>query len=168
MVEAANRSRRPHNFKSGDRVLLDTANLPITYANVASSSRKLQHRFAGPFKLGTQHGENSFKLEDLPAHWRIHDVFNVDRFRLDTSDKSRPQQRPPPLRSSKRMGEEWEVKEILNHRGSTMKNLEYEVKWVGYEATTWEPIQNIKGTSNEALLDYHTEHGLRLYKWMKE
>lgn len=167
MVEAANRSRRPHNFKTGDKVFLDTANLPIAYANVTSSSRKLQHRFAGPFKLGTQYGENSFRLEDLPTHWRIHDVFNVDRFRLDTSDKSRPQQAPPPLRTSARTGSEWEIEELRNHRGTTAKNLEYEVKWLGYKETTWENIANLKGTANDFLREYHERHGLRIYKWMK-
>jgi hypothetical protein len=52
MVEPGNRRRRPHNFRTGDKVFLDTTNLPIGYANVASTSRKLQHRFSGPFQLG--------------------------------------------------------------------------------------------------------------------
>jgi hypothetical protein len=146
-----------------DKVFLDTTNLPIGYANVASTSRKLQHRFAVPFQLGKQHRDNAFRIEDILSHWRIHDVFNVDRFRLDTSDLSRAPKPPPPLRSTARKGEEWEVQEILNHRGAKMADLEYEIKWVGYDELTWEPIEYLKGTSNEFLRKYHQENGLRVY-----
>ena len=166
MVEIANRKRQPHSFKTGDRVFLDTSNLPIGYANVSSSSRKLQHRFAGPFQLGEQFGENAFRLADLPSHWRVHDVFNVDRFRLDTSDPGRMQQPPPPLRSTAKKGNEWELQEILQHRGKTMHDLEYEVKWVGYDKTSWEPVDMLKGSANDLVRDYHKAHGLRIYKWM--
>lgn len=43
MAADANESRRPHDFRTGDRVLLSTAKLPIAYANASSSSRKLQY-----------------------------------------------------------------------------------------------------------------------------
>jgi hypothetical protein len=168
MAEEANRTRRPHNFKTGDRVFLDTKNLPIGYANVSSASRKLQHRFTGPFRLGKQHGQNAFQLDDLPSHWRLHDVFNVDRLRPDTSDTSRTQQPPPPLRSTAKLGAEWEIESIRGHHGSTMKDLQYEVKWAGYDKTTWEPILCLKGTANEFLRAYHEKEKLRVYNWMRE
>jgi hypothetical protein len=63
-------------------------------------------------------------------------VFNVDRFHLDTSDLSRAQKPTPPLRSTARKVEEWEVQEILNHRAAKMADFEYEIKWVGYDEST--------------------------------
>jgi hypothetical protein len=131
---------------------------------VASTSRKLQHRFVGRSQLGKHHGDYAFRIEDIPGHWGIHDVFNVGRFRLDTSDLSRAQKPPPPLRSTARKGEEWVVQEILNHSGAKMADLEYEIKWVGYDESTWEPIEYLKGTSNEFLRKYHQKNGLRVYK----
>lgn len=42
----------PHDFKVGDMVFLKTKHLPATYANLNdATSRKLQHRFAGPFEI---------------------------------------------------------------------------------------------------------------------
>jgi hypothetical protein len=63
-------------------------------------------------------------------------------------------------------GEEWEVQEILNHRGAKMADLEYKIKRVGYDESTWEPIEYLKGTSIEFLRKFHQENGLRVYKWM--
>jgi hypothetical protein len=68
---------------------------------------------------------------------------------------------PPLLRSTLRQGDEWEVEAILGHNGSTMTDLEYCLKWLGYEPT-WEPISDLKGTANELLKEYHERHGLRV------
>jgi hypothetical protein len=35
-----------------------------------------------------------------------------------------------------RKGKEWEVKRIVNDGGSKIANLEYEVKWIGYDKST--------------------------------
>jgi hypothetical protein len=115
--------------------------------------------------LGIQYGENAFEIVDFPSHWRLHNVFNVDRFKLYTADLSRPTPPRPPLRSTVRHTDEWEVEAILNHNGTTMRDLEYHIKWVGYEPT-WEPVMDLKGTANELLREYHKAHGLRVYKWM--
>lgn len=64
------------------------------------------------------------------------------------------------------MGDECEVEAILEHAGSTMKDLEYRVKWVGDDAT-WESISHLRGTANELLREYHERQGLRVYNWMR-
>jgi hypothetical protein len=145
MAMAANEHRRAHSFRTGDKVLINTSKLPMSYANVQSSSRKLQHRFAGPFVLGKQYGEKAFEIVDFFSPWRLHNVFNVDRFKLDTADPSRPTPPPPPLRSTIHHGDEWEVAAILNQNRTTMRDLEYHLKWVGYEPT-WERVMDLKGT----------------------
>jgi hypothetical protein len=90
----------------------------------------------------------------------------MDRFKHYTTDVSRTYQPLPLLRSTARCGDEWEVEDILDHRGSTMRDLEYKVQWVGYDPT-WKNITDLKGTANEVLREYHTKHQLRVYKWME-
>jgi hypothetical protein len=128
MVAQANVSRREHNFTTRDKVFLNTRKLPIDYANMFSASRKLQHRFTSPFTLGKQHGKNAFELEDFPVHWKLHNVFNVDRLKLDTSDKNPTLLPLLPLRSILHLGEEFEVEAILDHRGSILHNLQYQIQ----------------------------------------
>ena len=42
------------------------------------------------------------------------------------------------------------------------------VKWVGYNDATWEPLANLRGSSNELLREYHSANGLRIYRWMEQ
>jgi hypothetical protein len=42
------------------------------------------------------------------------------------------------------------------------------VKWVGYADATWEPLANLRGSSNELLREYHAANGLRVYRWMEQ
>ena len=46
---------------------------------------------------------------------------------------------------------EWEVERIMKHSGK--KNIQYQVKWVGYEDITWEPEDNLKN-SPDLIRDY--------------
>ena len=66
-IHEANKHQAPHDFTPGDMVMIDTSKLPVRYANLsASSSRKLQHKYAGPFTLGKQYRENAFEVVDIP------------------------------------------------------------------------------------------------------
>ena len=55
--------------------------------------------------------------------------------------------------------QEYEVERILNHRGKG-SYLEYEVKWVGYEETTWEPAENLENSA-ELVKEYWLIHNDR-------
>jgi len=96
-------------------VFLDTRSLPIGYANVtgaandSNNSRKFQHLYAGLFMLLKKAGENAFVL-DIPAHWRLHPVFNVARLKPSRVDRNREHPPPPPLRSTATV--EYEVETI--------------------------------------------------------
>jgi hypothetical protein len=167
-VDEANKHRAPHDFKPGDKVMIDTSKLPVQYANLSTaSSRKLQHKYAGPFTLGKQYGENAFEIVDIPRAWRVHNTFNVSRLKHCRIDETRFQQPPPPLRSTTR-DQQWEVEAIRTHKGNTVRDLQYEVKWTGYPETdnAWEPLANLRTTSTELLRDYHQAQGLRVYAWM--
>jgi hypothetical protein len=171
MTTEANEKRQAHPFRVGDEVFLDTRLLPIGYANVTgaandnNNSRKFQHPYAGPFKLLKKVGENAFVL-DIPAHWRLHPVFNVSRLKPSRVDRTREHPPPPPLRSTG-TAVEYEVEAIINHKGTTVRNLKYLVKWVGEPDPTWEPLANLRGSSNELLSEYHAANGLRVYRWME-
>jgi hypothetical protein len=167
-VHEANRHRIQHDFKPGDKVMIDTSKLPVQYVNLSkTSSRKLQHKYAGPFVLGRQYGENAFEVVDIPRAWQVHSTFNVSRFKHCRIDESRPQKPPPALLSSVR-GQQFEVEAIRAHSGSTVRDFRYELKWKGYpeDENTWEPLANLKTTSTELLREYHEAQGLRIYAWM--
>jgi len=170
MTAEANEKRQPHPFWVGDEVFLDTCLLPIGYANVSGTANdsgnswKFQHPYAGPFMLLKKIGENAFVL-DIPKHWRLHPVFNVAHLKPSRVDRSREHPPPPPLRSTAMA--EYEVETTREHRGMTNRDLEYLVKWAGYSDATWEPLGNLRGSSNELLREYHAANGLRIYWWME-
>jgi len=170
MVSEANEHRQPHPFWVGHSVFQDTRLLPIGYTNVNSTandnvnSQNFQHPFAGPFTILKYAGENAFVL-NIPAHWRLHPVFDVTRPQLSKVDKTREHPPPPPLHSTATI--EYKVESICEHRGTTVRDLEYRIKWVGYADHTWEPLVNLRGSSNELLGEYHAANGLRVYRWME-
>ena len=171
-VAMANGKRRAHSFRVGERVYLDTRNLPLTYANVSSTlgnSRKLQDRFAGPFRIvKPSRSPNAWFLE-LPPTWRIQQPLNVNLFKPDTSDPQRPSF-PPPLRQS--MGKDgiyW-LEKIVDHRtrgrGRGLRT-EYRARWTGWteEDDTWEPLTHFAEDARERIEEYHRERGLTPPQW---
>jgi len=144
--------------------------LPVSYANVNSTandnvnSQKFQHLYASRFTILKSAGENTFVL-DIPVHWRLDSVFNIASLKLSKVNKTREHPPLPPLRSTATV--EYEVESICKHTGTTVRDLEYQVKWVGYANPTWEPLANLRGSSNELLGEYHTANGLRVYRWME-
>ena len=144
--------------------------LPVSYTNVNSTAndninlRKFQHPYAGPFTILKSAGENAFVL-NISAQWHLHPVFNITRLKLSKVDKTREHPPPSPLCSTVTV--EYEVESICEHRGTTVRDLEYLVKWVSYADPTWEPLANLRGSSNKLLGEYHTANGLRVYRWME-
>lgn len=124
MATDVNEYRGPHTFRTGDQVLINMAKLPIRYTNVSSTSRKLQHRNAGPFTLSIQFGVNTFEIIDFLSHWMLHNIFTVDRFKAYTMNRTRSMQPSPSLRFTVLHGDESEVEAILDHRGTTIGTLE--------------------------------------------
>jgi len=170
MVMEANEHHQLHLIRIGDSVFLDTRLLPVGYANVNSTtndsanSRKFQHPYAGLFTILKSAGENAFVL-DILAHWGLHPVFNVACLKLSRVDRTRKHPPPLPLRSTATV--EYEDESVCEHRGTTLRDLEYLVKWVGYVDPTWERLANLRGSSNELLGEYHAVNSLRVYQWME-
>ena len=119
MVDAANKTRRPHDFQLGDHLLLGYANAAgsgvVGEENGPRLSRALQQRFTGPHRLLQDRGGNAFEL-NIPDHLCVSRTRNVCEFKRDQVDHSRPQAPPPPVHVTKSGQAEYEVERIVSWR----------------------------------------------------
>ncbi len=119
--------------------------------------KKLDQRFAGPFKIKERVGTHAYRLQ-LPSSMKIHNVFHVAllrKYRPPTLEGQHAEP-PPPIEVDGKL--EYEVSRIVDSRlNKRRKRIEYLVEWTGYEGTpggtTWEPEDNLQ-QSQEAILDY--------------
>jgi hypothetical protein len=141
----ANKHRRHIEFTIGDQVLVSSNHINIA-SQAARPSKKLQHRFLGPFPIIQKISPVAYKLE-LPETLKIHPVFHVSLLRPYQNPSQFPDRPPtnlPPPPVTVNDIPEYEVEHILDHR--TRRNQqEYLVKWVGYpdHDATWEPVGNL-------------------------
>ncbi|SPO38662.1 uncharacterized protein PSFLO_04141 [Pseudozyma flocculosa] len=132
MAKSYNRSRVDRSFQPGEEVMLRTKHL-----RTDRPSRKLDNRFAGPFKILDAIGPRAYRL-DLPRRWAVHPVFHVSL--LEPVEKpQRPLDQAPAVTWAEDEREEYEVEAIIDSRRSFQRKLEYLVKWVGYEEPSWIP-----------------------------
>ena len=71
----ANKSRRELEFNVGDQVLLNSNHIHLA-SQALRPSKKLQHRYIGPYSIITKISPVAYKL-DLPPDLHIHPVFHV-------------------------------------------------------------------------------------------
>ena len=144
----ADKHRREHTFKIGDQVMVSNRNM-----NPADRrSRKLGHRWEGPFIIIAKFGDNSFKL-DLPNKMNIHATFHSSLLKPYVKNDQdlfpgRIQVPPPPITIDSQP--EYEVETIIGkrkHRNQT----QYLVKWVGYDDlhNSWEPASHLKNAKQK-------------------
>ena len=138
----ADKHRRDHQFKIGDRVRLSSKNLSL-----ATGTRKLSPRWVGPYEILEKFGDNTFKL-DLRGNFPVHPNFHASLLQPwydndDTRFPDRKQPTPPPITIKDH--EEFEVEKILKMR-KRGKSTQYLVRWKGYhpEDDTWEPEANLR------------------------
>jgi Chromo (CHRromatin Organisation MOdifier) domain len=104
----------------------------------------------GPFQILIVLPPVNYRLK-LPKKWKMHDVFHVSLLtpyhenQVHGPNFSRP---PPDIIDNE---EEFKVECILHHHGE--KKISYQVKWTGYEDTTWEPEENLQ-RSSDLIADY--------------
>ncbi|OWZ03781.1 hypothetical protein PHMEG_00024431, partial [Phytophthora megakarya] len=129
--------------------------------------KKLAHRWHGPFRVKRKVEEFAYELE-LPdkSGYRFYPVVHVSRLKAVNKYCDRPKTRlvqdvtensrldfveellPEDSWEADHVAGEFEVEAILNDRTpmstSTDRPVrEFEVKWVGYDETTWEPASNL-------------------------
>ena len=156
----ADKKRQDHDFKIGDKVLINAENITMP-ADSGLSSDKLKPRFIGPFTLLEQHSPVTF-LVDLPPTFKIHSVFHVDLFRRHKESPLTLGRRipAPPLPVIIDGATEYEVEAILRYRKHRRQH-QFLVSWKGYgrEDETWEPVANLENC--QVLVDaFKKHHGL--------
>ena len=142
MKKYADRARREEpELEIGQDVWLDMRNIKTT-----RPTKKLDDRRAGPFKVEKKISPVAYRIT-LPESWRVHPVFHISLLRPANLDESlhpiQDVERPPPDIINQE--EEFEVEDILDHRGS-LRHRQYLVKWQGYPMSeaTWEAKSNLK------------------------
>ena len=161
----ADQGRVDLSFAVGDRVMLSTTNLTLVGA------KKLCPRWIGPFKVLRRIGKVAYEL-DLPLQYaKLHPVFHVGLLKAYHEDPARMHRVPAPKllqEGEYAPGTRFEVESIVSHEyrpvlgggGKPTKRtvLWYEIKWVGYNDTTWEPASGAKCTP-EILQVYWADKG---------
>src|SRR3954463_12436004 len=151
----ANKKRRDLTFSVGNQVLLSTKNIDLA-SQANRPSRKLKHRFIGPYTVTQQISPVAYKL-DLPTTLKIHPVFHVSLlkpYQQPTDYPHRETTSPPPPEITINDDTEYEVEQILDDRTKRHKK-EYLVKWKGYPEydSTWEPEDHLIN-AEEVIKDY--------------
>jgi hypothetical protein len=146
-----NAKHTPKHFAMGDYVLLSSKNIKMN-----RPSKKLDHRFLGPFQIIKIIGKQAYKLALPPSYRAIHPVFHVSLLE--------PYQRRPgdatelPLPIPIEGEEEWQVEQILDHRVRRGKR-QYLVRWLGFPPSedTWEPETNLEH-AQQKLREYQVDN----------
>ena len=146
MVKTVNKRRRDVQFKVGDEVVIRTSFLP--QQAFAQIPPKIRRRFIGPFRIEKIISPVAYRVA-LPATWRVHPTFHVEKLKLfeRSSEFQRNVDPPPPLKIEGHL--EYEVEAIIRHKGAGVRK-HYLVAWKGlplHEAT-WEPESNLAHCSD--------------------
>jgi len=135
-LQADKRRSKPPEFKTGDKVWLDSSLI------IHKGNKKFKPRKLGPYKILEKISEVSYKLE-LPKTIKIHPVVHVSSLEPYYEDRfNRNPPAPPPIIINDE--QEYEVEEILDKRKYYGKT-QYLIKWKGYPISeaSWEPVENL-------------------------
>ena len=138
-------------FEVGDMVMLNMKNI-----RTVRTSRKLDSKYLGPFRIVEKINENAYRLQ-LPNHFKIHDVFNVSLLRKYHAPTMVPREIVPTPIPQLADSQEYEYEAILDDKmatapGSKEPTLHYLIKWVG-----WPNSQSTWQTAAEVQSDYRFE-----------
>ena len=158
------------HYKPGDSVYISTRNF-----KTLRPSRKLDYKYAGPYKVIGPTGESgiTYKL-DLPDSLPVHNAFHVSLLQPAEEDPLPGQHvAPPPPIQVQRDGlevTEWEVEKILDsksekQRGRVPKGqlfasriVKYLVKWKDWHEATWEPLEHLLPNAKELVFAHHRRY----------
>jgi len=140
-------------FKKGDKVWLDSRNLKTIY------HKKMAPKREGPFIIAKVLSPITYQLQ-LPASWKIHNVFHATLLRPYRENKIYGKNYPEPPAELEDGEEVYKVETILNHR-KRGRSYQYYVKWKGYPVldASWEPEQAFSD-DGDTLSFYKRRHKL--------
>ncbi|KAJ1300233.1 hypothetical protein OPQ81_005062 [Rhizoctonia solani] len=144
--------REAPQIEVGSKVYLDGTNI-----KTQRSSKKLDHKKLGPYKVIKKIGKYTYQLE-LPKSMKIHPVFHVSLLFPKPDDEFKRDPIPLPPVVTPEGEEEYLVEKILDSRFKR-KQLQYHVQWKGYgpEENTWEPKANL-ANALEKIKEFHCQH----------
>ncbi len=154
MAQYYNQRRLPTpTYQPGDMVYLDASDITTT-----RPSRKLSHRWLGPFPIEAQVSRNAYQLQ-LPFQMRrLHPVFNVVKLTPSPADPiaSRHLTLPPPPELVEGE-EEYLVEKILDSK-MFRGWLKFKIKWEGYgpEHDSWEYATEVHAP--EWIVEFYQEN----------
>ena len=137
-------------YKPGDMVWLSASNIPSD-----RPSKKLDHRYLGPYQIIEKVGKSAYKLQ-TPGRSTRHATFNESLLKPHIPGEFPEQIKEPPPPPELRSGsEEWEVESIKDSR-FYRNQLQYLVHWRGYDVSedSWEPAVNLEH-AQEVVQEYH-------------
>ena len=145
-------------FSKGQKVWLSSRNI-ITKRR----SKKLDHKWLGPYRVLEPVGSHAYKL-DLPPQMEIHPVFHVSLLhphKENTIESRLPSIPPVTIVNG---NPELKVSEILDSR-TYSGSLQYRIRWVGLSASedTWEDQSDIHAPDLINLIkEFHVKYPGRL------
>ncbi|MBC9706353.1 MAG: chromo domain-containing protein [Enterococcus sp.] len=145
-ADAENKGKpRPTTFQESQLVLLSTKHVSPPFLK-GPGSNKLRAKYIGPFAVTQRVSATSYEL-DLPAHFNIHPVVNIEYLKPyhPSPERFGPRELvrmelPEDLESAV-----WEVEELRGHR-ETRGGREFLCHWKGRpdHDDTWEKQENVK------------------------
>jgi len=142
----------PPDIKVGNLVMIDTRNM-----KTKRPSKNLDHKKIGPVTILKKIGTRAFRVE-LPPSIQALEVFRVSMLEPYRTSCCSKRQCPPPRPEEVEGQEIWEVELVADcRRNKGKKRVEYLVFWKGFlpEQATWEPWENLEGTAEEAVKEFH-------------
>ena len=144
--------KEPSAYKVGDEVFLSTRNI-----KTKRPSKKLDHKYIGPFKIKKLAGLSAYQL-GLPHTMKIYDVFYSNLLWKAANNPLLSQRNSPPPPTVIDNKEEWEVDDILDtKRGRGGKKVLFWVKWKEYDHN--------KAWYDAANFDHAQDIVDNFYKW---
>ncbi|CUS08281.1 unnamed protein product, partial [Tuber aestivum] len=144
--------------KKADRVMQNRKNICTK-----GPMGKLDHQMFGPSVVKRKVGNRAYELQ-LPAHWSIHPVFNVELLEPYREDANDERSREVPVPKIVDNEPSYVIEAVVDSRWySNMKAkfpnrfVQYLVSWEGYgaEENSWEPYEMQEGTGLKAMMDFH-------------
>jgi hypothetical protein len=150
MEAGANRKRLPApQIQQGTKVWLDARHVRTT-----RPSRKLDWKRLGPYTVIRRVSPYAYELE-LPQSLRIHPVHHVSLLDPVAEDHLPGQVITPPPPVEVEGDQEYQVERVEDSR-MYRNQLQYLVRWTGYDQMTWEPAKDVDGL--QALDVFHEKY----------
>lgn len=149
-----NKKHKPLTLKIGDLVLLSTKHLQLK-----NTTRKLNPKFIGPFRIDKRIGTQAYRLILPTKYLKLHNVFHISLLEPWNGDLTNSDPLTMPDLADE--NEHWEIDEIRDIRrkkGST----QYLIKWKGWpsEYNQWVNHGNINAP--ELIKDFESKRRHRV------